>query len=153
MMEREGELDMVWWIPLGWCMTMTKNARHKQKIIPSDHKEILRGIVRFQEGLESVQGHDHIQVPPVYKQVVNVAIYSYFALSLVGNQHLESDPETFFPIFLVLKFIFFIGWLKVAAAISNPFGHDEDDFQIGDLISRHIWVKIFMFSPHIFHIF
>lgn len=138
-MEKEGELDMVWWIPLCWCMSMTKNARHKQKIIPSDHKEILRGVVKFKEGLESVEGHDHIQVPPVYKQVVDVAIYFYFALSLIGNQELESHPEMFFPIFLVLKFIFFIGWLKVAEAIAHPFGHDEDDFQIGELISRHIW--------------
>ena len=48
-------------------------------------------------------------------QVVDVAIYFYFALSLVGNQELESHPEMFFPIFLVLKFIFFIGWLKVRA--------------------------------------
>ena len=87
-MEKEGALDMVWWIPLGWCMTMTKkyvsplkndmlftiyfsSARHKQKIIPSDHKEILRSVVKFKEGLESVEGHDHIQVPPVYKQVQN----------------------------------------------------------------------------------
>ena len=44
------------------------SARHKQKIIPSDHKEILRSVVRFKEGLEGVEGHDHIQVPPVYKQ-------------------------------------------------------------------------------------
>ena len=47
-------------------------------------------------------------------QVVDVAIYFYFALSLIGNQELESHPEMFFPIFLVLKFIFFIGWLKVS---------------------------------------
>ena len=46
----------------------------------------------------------------------------------------------FFPVFLVLKFVFFIGWLKVAGAINHPFGDDEDDFQIGELISRHVWV-------------
>ena len=31
-------------------------------------------------------------------------------------------------------------FVQVAEAIAHPFGHDEDDFQIGELISRHIWV-------------
>ena len=30
---------------------------------------------------------------------------------------------------------------EVADAIAHPFGEDEDDFQIGELISRHIWVS------------
>ena len=33
----------------------------------------------------------------------------------------------------------------MAEAIAHPFGHDEDDFQIGELISRHIWVLRFIF--------
>ena len=28
------------------------SAKNKQKIIPSDHKELIRGIVRFKDGLE-----------------------------------------------------------------------------------------------------
>jgi hypothetical protein len=135
--------------------TTTKlSAKNVQKIIPSDHKELLRGLVKFKEGLEAVQGHDHIQVPPVYKQVgktillfcfhqvVDVATYFYFAMSLVGSQELEtSEARLYFPIILVLKFVFFVGWLKVADAIAHPFGEDEDDFQIGELVSRHIWVR------------
>lgn len=27
----------------------------------------------------------------------------------------------------------------MAEAIENPFGNDEDDFQICELVSRHIW--------------
>ena len=45
------------------------SAKNVQKIIPSDHKELLRSLVRFKEGMEGVMGYDHIQVPPVYKQV------------------------------------------------------------------------------------
>ena len=111
------------------------SAKNVQKIIPSDHKELLRSLVRFKEGMEGVMGYDHIQVPPVYRQVciiciiqekysvhevcnciqvVNVATYFYFGLSLIGSQELDTDAaQMFFPIILVLKFIFFIGWLKV----------------------------------------
>ena len=46
------------------------------------------------------------------EQVVYVATYSYFILSLIGYQQLNSEPEILFPVFLVLKFVFFIGWLK-----------------------------------------
>ena len=45
------------------------SAKNVQKIIPSDHKELLRSLVRFKDGMEGVMGYDHIQVPPVYKQV------------------------------------------------------------------------------------
>merc|ERR1711953_627635 len=139
LMVSEGDLEKVWWIPISWAMNLTKVAKNKLKIIPSDHKEIIRALVRFKEGLESVEGYDHIPVPPVYSQVVYVATYSYFFLSLIGYQQLNSEPEMFFPVFLVLKFVFFIGWLKVAGAINHPFGDDEDDFQVGELISRHVW--------------
>ena len=45
------------------------SAKNVQKIIPSDHKELLRSLVRFKDGMEGVMGYDDIQVPPVYKQV------------------------------------------------------------------------------------
>ena len=28
----------------------------------------------------------------------------------------------------------------MAEAIENPFGNDDDDFQICELVSRHLWV-------------
>merc|ERR1712018_22246 len=49
------------------------------------------------------------------------------------------EPYTFIPIFLILRFIFYVGWLEVAEAIENPFGNDEDDFHICQLVSRHLW--------------
>jgi len=140
LMEEEGDLEKLWWLPLCWGLKLVKIAKNKQKIIPSDHKELIRGIVRFKDGLEtSVENYDHLPLPPIYNQVVNVATYAYFLLALVGYQELSSEPEMFFPFFLVLKFTFFIGLLKVASAINYPFGDDEDDFQIGELISRHVW--------------
>ena len=60
-------------------------------------------------------------------------------MSLIGGQAQKTDPYTFIPIFLVLKFIFFFGWLEVAEAIENPFGNDADDFHICQLVSRHLW--------------
>ena len=45
-------------------------AKNKQKLVPSDHKELIRGVVKFKEGLEaSVEDYDHMTLPPVYHQV------------------------------------------------------------------------------------
>ena len=60
-----------------------------------------------------MEDYDHIPLPPLYSQVVNVATYVYFILALIGYQELHSEPELFFPVFLILKFVFFIGLLKV----------------------------------------
>jgi len=136
--ESHGDLGRIWWIPLSWAMTMIRNCKD-DKFIPSDSKILIDNLARFQSSLEKVDSHDHIILPPLYSQVVKFAVGVYFILSLIGSQELEVNPYTVFPIFLILKFIFFFGWLEVAEAIENPFGNDEDDFQICDLVSRHIW--------------
>ena len=48
--------------------------------------------------------------------------------------------ESFIPIFLVFEFLFYVGWLNVAAALYNPFGEDDDDFAVIGLMNRHIKV-------------
>ena len=51
-----------------------------------------------------------------FSQLVNVTTYAYFTLALVGYQDLEDDEghvDVYFPFFLVLRFILFIGLLKV----------------------------------------
>jgi len=137
-MEAQGDLGRVWWIPISWVMTMIRNSK-EDKVIAADQKILIDAVRRFQDSLEDTDNYDHIIFPPLYKQVVKFAVYVYFGLSLIASQELDDNPYTFIPIFLILKFVFFFGWLEVAEAIANPFGDDEDDFQICELISRHVW--------------
>ena len=48
--------------------------------------------------------------------------------------------DLFYPVFLTLQFAFFVGWLKVAETLINPFGEDDDDFELNRLIDRHVQV-------------
>lgn len=86
-------------------------------------------------------------------KVVTIAVYSYFLACLFGRQYLinESDDhddrhernhemDMYFPIFTVLQFFFYMGWLKVAESIMNPLGEDDDDFEVNYLIERNLQV-------------
>ena len=44
----------------------------------------------------------------------------------------------FIPLFGILKFIFYFGWLNVAETLINPFGEDDEDFDVNYLINRNL---------------
>lgn len=97
--------------------------------------------------------YDSISVPLVYTQVVTLAVYSYFLTSVIARQWLEVDPEIdagtkhrskidlYFPFFLTLQFFFYMGWLKVAESLINPFGEDDDDFEVNWIVDRNVQVS------------
>ena len=111
----------------------------EKKTVPSEQKILIDQIAKFQARLESVDTFDYVILPPLYRQTVRFAVWIYFILSLIGSQAQKDEPYIFLPIFLILRFIFFVGWLEVAEAIENPFGNDEDDFHVCQLVSRHLW--------------
>lgn len=88
--------------------------------------------------------YDWVSIPLVYTQVVTLATYSFFAVALIGRQYIEGVEKQFqlkidkyVPIFTILQFFFFMGLLKVAEQLINPFGDDDEDFELNWLIDRH----------------
>ena len=76
-----------------------------------------------------------------------MATYSYFLCGVIGRQFLDPEQgykdhaiDLYFPVFTILQFIFYMGWLKVAESLLNPFGDDDDDFDINDLLERNMEV-------------
>lgn len=64
--------------------------------------------------------YDWVNIPLVYTQVTTMATYAFFALCLLGRQFLDptknyarSPIDLYFPVFTVVQFMFYVGWLKV----------------------------------------
>lgn len=54
--------------------------------------------------------------------------------------------DLYFPVMTTLQFIFYMGWLKVAEAMLNPFGEDDDDFECNFLLDKNLSVIILTFN-------
>ena len=72
-----------------------------------------------------------------------MTVYSYFIADLMGMQYTETrdgekGQDFYFPLFASLQFIFYVGWLKVACTLINPFGEDDDDFDTNYLVDRNL---------------
>ncbi|XP_055696715.1 bestrophin-3 isoform X4 [Phlebotomus papatasi] len=137
-----------YWMPLVWATNIINRAR-KDQLIQSDHivQTLLVELSDIRRRLGALIGYDTVCVPLVYTQVVTLVLYSYFIAALMGRQmvpHIDGfvgkyeDPDLYFPLFTALQFCFYVGWLKVAEVLINPFGEDDDDIELNWLIDRHI---------------
>ena len=72
--------------------------------------------------------------------MVHLAIYVFFTISLISDQWIISTEEcdVVIPIFTIFKFLFIFGWLRTAETLYDPFGEDDEDFNINELLERHI---------------
>lgn len=153
-----------YWVPCVWFTNLAAQARKDGRI----RDDIALGLLleelnKYRAKCSMLFHYDWISIPLVYTQVVTIAVYSFFALSLVGRQFVEpeagtgkakellpgqepasqlGDLDMYVPLTTLLQFFFYAGWLKVAEQIINPFGEDDDDFETNQLIDRNLQVSL-----------
>ena len=91
---------------------------------------------------------------------MHLAVYVYFAASLFGEQWIvagnqdfkrkDEEVDLYYPIFMTFRFLFVFGWLRVAETLYNPFGEDDDDFELNELLNRHFKVLLLLRLRSIF---
>ncbi|XP_068098175.1 bestrophin-4 [Hyperolius riggenbachi] len=133
-----------YWIPCVWFTNLAAQARRDGRVRDDIAlKLLIEELNKYRAKCSMLFHYDWISVPLVYTQVVTIAVYSFFASCLVGRQFLEGqDLDMYVPIFTLLQFFFYSGWLKVAEQIINPFGEDDDDFETNRLIDRNLQVSL-----------
>ncbi|XP_002732879.2 bestrophin-4-like [Saccoglossus kowalevskii] len=138
------------WVPCAWACNLVAEARREGRIRDDfASKAIIDEIQKFRDYSGMIYAFDWISVPLVYTQVVTLAVYSYFVSCLVARQFLDPkqgyvghDIDLYIPFFTILEFFFYFGWLKVAEAIINPFGEDDDDFEVNFMVDRNLQVGL-----------
>ncbi|XP_021107492.1 LOW QUALITY PROTEIN: bestrophin-1 [Heterocephalus glaber] len=140
----------MFWVPWVWFANLAMQAWHRGRIRDSVLLQSLlneMNILSTQCGL--LYGSDWINIPLVYTQVVTMAVYSFFLACLLGRQFLipakaypGHEMDLVVPIFTFLQFFFYMGWLKVAEQLINPFGEDDDDFEINWILDRNLQVSL-----------
>ncbi|XP_045411945.1 bestrophin-1 [Lemur catta] len=140
----------MFWVPWVWFANLAMKAWLGGRIRDS---VLLQSLLNEMNILRTQCGHlyayDWISVPLVYTQVVTVAVYSFFLACLIGRQFLnpaKSYPghelDLVVPLLTFLQFFFYVGWLKVAEQLINPFGEDDDDFETNWIVDRNLQVSL-----------
>ncbi|CAG5099627.1 Similar to BEST2: Bestrophin-2 (Homo sapiens) [Cotesia congregata] len=138
-----------YWIPCTWFINLLKESRRTHRLPdPQGLKIIMEEFNEFRSKCGLLWSYDWVSIPLVYTQVVTLATYSFFVVALVGRQYIEGSKKPFqmaldayLPIFTILQFFFYMGLLKVAEQLINPFGDDDEDFELNWLIDRHTKVS------------
>uniref|UniRef100_A0A8D8TBC3 Bestrophin homolog n=1 Tax=Cacopsylla melanoneura TaxID=428564 RepID=A0A8D8TBC3_9HEMI len=143
------------WMPIVWAASIVTRARKEGRVRDDfSVKSIIDELNRIRGQCGKLLGYDTVSVPLVYTQVVTLAVYSFLITTIMGRQWLDvsndiSHPlrihnnyiDVYFPIFTILQFFFYMGWLKVAEVLINPFGDDDEDFEVNWMIDRNIQVS------------
>ncbi|ESO01265.1 hypothetical protein HELRODRAFT_192276 [Helobdella robusta] len=140
-LEKMSTTSNKYFVPLVWSASLVLRAR-KEGRIKDDFsvKTLIDEINDYRGKCGTLFGFDHVTVPIVYTQVVTIAVYMFFMSCLMGRQFLENGRvgDMYFPFFTFLQFFFYMGWLKVAESLVNPFGEDDDDFDINGMIDKNL---------------
>ncbi|XP_063719642.1 bestrophin homolog 22-like isoform X2 [Symsagittifera roscoffensis] len=122
-----------WWLPCAWATRLIRDAYDRGFV---DNKEnmalVYQKIHDYKALLGGLIAYDSIPVPLPYTQVVSIGVYTYFFLALFAYQNVTSVSSDsgydryFVPSTLLLQFLIYYGWFKVAEVLLTPYGRDLD---------------------------
>lgn len=118
-------------IPFQWIQ---ENVRAKA----GNHYAILASMNNHRAQFGALTRYNTYNVPLVYTQTVTIAVYGYFTFCLIGHQFYLAETDTWIPFLTILRFLFGVGWLKVAEDLAKPFGDDDDDTNMCSVIQSYI---------------
>ena len=132
-------MNTFYWLPLNWAGNLLMKVEQEGIICRRYVTELLSEINSIRGRNGDLLSYDWINVPIIYTQLVTIAVYSYFATALFGRQTLDISGGkailgyeniggifNIIPLYLMLEFLFYVGWLKVAEVLINPYGESDD---------------------------
>ncbi|CAJ0607246.1 unnamed protein product [Cylicocyclus nassatus] len=133
-----------WFVPLNWIQTMMVRCFEKGTLGHTNElRSLLDALEKYRNGFFQLFIYDWIAIPLVYTQVSTISVYGYFAFALIGRQFPSQNQygevvDMYIPVFTILQFLFFVGWLKVGEDLMFPFGADDEDFEFNYILERNL---------------
>ncbi|KHN85333.1 Uncharacterized protein F32G8.4 [Toxocara canis] len=136
-----------WFVPLNWIQTMVVRCFEKGTLTHTNEmRVILDSLEKYRQGFFQLFIYDWITIPLVYTQVASISVYGYFIFALIGRQfpgmnERQEIIDIYVPVFTILQFIFYIGWLKVGEDLLFPFGADDEDIEFNFILDRNLEIS------------
>ncbi|CAI2351018.1 unnamed protein product [Caenorhabditis sp. 36 PRJEB53466] len=151
--EEEEKLENVdlaynkYWVPVNWAISLANKANSQGYVLSAPGMiHLIQEIKAFRSGLATICNFDWVPIPIAYPQVVFFAVRIYFIFCLITRQYIRVPNKDFEsvqlfirPFITIIEFICIVGWMKVAEALLNPLGEDDDDFESNFLIDKNIF--------------
>ena len=155
------------WVPILWACKLIQRARTEGKITiePPVYANLISSLDYIEGQNRKILNYGWINFPLAYTQVASMSVFLYFLAALFGRQYLvpqpshldnttfpasdiitsnnkspfdDHTPDFYFPFFTIIEFLSYMGWVKVAETLLNPFGDDDEDFEINYIIDRNL---------------
>ncbi|EJW81355.1 hypothetical protein WUBG_07739, partial [Wuchereria bancrofti] len=139
-----------WFVPIMWISNLLGALYRQQRIDSVQLNMLMQQLYSFRDGFAMLFVYDWVKIPLVYTQVVAIATYGYFMICLIGRQpkidehSMRKEVSILFPVFTTFQILFYIGWLKVGQYLMNPFGEDDDDFELNYVLDRNTFIAHMM---------
>ena len=161
------------WTPILWATKLLTRARveGKIKIEAPVYANLQTKFDAIELANRKILNYGWVNFPLAYTQVATVAVVFYFSACLLGRQYLiptnedmsdiklfpnltipfaygnpyeNHTPDFYIPFFTLIEIFCYMGWIKVAETLLNPFGNDDDNFQMNYLIDRNLQVQTYL---------
>ncbi|VDL75531.1 unnamed protein product [Nippostrongylus brasiliensis] len=131
------------WIAIPLVYTQEENLYPMLACFISSLQVLLTQLETYRSRFARLFLYDWIVIPLVYTQVSTISVYGYFAFALIGRQFPSQNEyrevvDMYVPIFTILQFLFYVGWLKVGEDLMFPFGADDEDFEFNYILERNL---------------
>ncbi|NXS33550.1 BEST2 protein, partial [Pomatostomus ruficeps] len=112
------------WVPCAWFGALAGQARREGRVRDDCALKLLMEAPGRAGGTRGDTGDTRrchtAPDPAVSPQVVTIAVYTFFLTCLIGRQFLDPaqgyaghELDLGVPVFTLLQFFFYVGWLKV----------------------------------------
>ncbi|XGW30345.1 hypothetical protein V3C99_009377 [Haemonchus contortus] len=139
-----------YWMPLNWALHLLNTALDEKRIDGDIARNAIAQEIRnFRTGLSLIWTYDWVPLPVMYPQLIFLSVHAYFIVTVFCRQFIITPTaanytvvDLYFPIMSSLEFICYMGWMKVAMELLNPFGEDDDDFDCNFLLDRNLTISL-----------